>query len=99
MEPCGLAKPTLVGPYLWNFSEPAELLCGAGAIRKVDDVSELAGALRELLTHPAEMLAMGEKARKILLQQRGATRRMADRLGGMARMVDARGYDPVKAMW
>lgn len=99
MEPCGLAKPTLVGPYLWNFKEPADLLCGAEAIRKVSDPSELAGALRELLAHPAQMLSIGKKAREVLLQQRGATRRMGNRLGTLARIIDARGYDPVKDMW
>lgn len=91
MEPCGLAKPTLVGPYLWNFREPAELLCGHNAVRRIELPEDLAGALRDLLSRPAEMLAMGNRARELLLTQRGAARRMADRLGILARMVAARG--------
>lgn len=84
VEPCGLAKPTLVGPHLWNFREPAELLGGAGALRIVETPEALAEAFREIADNPAEGAAMGRKARELLLRQRGAARRMVDRLDALA---------------
>ncbi len=90
MEPCGLAKPTLVGPHLWNFREPAELLGGQGGLCVVQTPEDLAPALRRMLEAPAEAKAMGEKARQALLGQRGAARRMADRLNGMAKLIAGR---------
>ena len=91
MEPCGLAKPTLVGPHLWNFREPAELLGGEACLRIVQTPDELAEALREMLSNPKAAREMGEKARRVLLKQRGAARRMADRLNAMAKMIAGRG--------
>ncbi len=85
IEPCGLGKPTVVGPYLWNFNEPAKLLGGAGCLTIVESTGGLERALRFLAGHPAEGAATGARAREILLEHRGAARRMADRLGAMAR--------------
>jgi 3-deoxy-D-manno-octulosonic-acid transferase len=90
MEPCGLAKPTVVGPHLWNFREPAELLGGGDCLRIVPTPEELAPALKRMLDNPAEARAMGERARQALLRQRGAARRMADRLNAMAKMIAGR---------
>lgn len=87
MEPCGLAKPTLVGPHLWNFREPAELLGGEECLCIVQTPEELPQALRRMLDNPAEAKEMGEKARQVLLKQRGAARRMADRLNVMTKMI------------
>ncbi|MCC8190411.1 MAG: 3-deoxy-D-manno-octulosonic acid transferase [Planctomycetes bacterium] len=84
IEPCGLARPTVVGPHLWNFREPAALLGDAGLLRVVRDQQGLADALADLLAHPDRAAAMGERARELLLQQRGATDRMAERLQELA---------------
>ena len=90
IEPCGLAKPTLVGPHLWNFREPAELLGEKGLIRVVDEPSGLAEALGEMVANPEKAAAMGAGARTELLKQRGAARRMADRLKVLAGMLAGR---------
>lgn len=86
MEPCGLARPTVVGPHLWNFREPAELLRRDG-MRVVATPEDLSAALAGMIANPPEAAAMGERARTLLLKQRGAAKRMADRLKVMARMV------------
>lgn len=92
IEPCGLAKPTVVGPYLWNFNEPAKLLGSNDCLRIVQSTGELAAAFKEVLDKPAEAAAMGAKARRLLLEQRGAARRMADRLKVMAGMLTRREF-------
>lgn len=90
IEPCGLAKPTVVGPYLWNFNEPAKLLGGNKCIKIVESTGGLENTLRFLIENPGEAAAMGAKAREVLLDHRGAARRMADRLALMARMLTSR---------
>ena len=85
IEPCGLGKPTVVGPNLWNFQEPADLLVKGRGIRVVRDAAELAEAMAAMAANPGDADAMGERARALLLAQRGATKRMAERLDTMAR--------------
>lgn len=87
IEPCGLAKPTVVGPNLWNFAEPAELLGSKGLLRIVDGPEALRGVFADWLRDPAAAAAMGEAARRELLLQRGAARRMADRLNHFAENI------------
>ncbi len=87
IEPCGLAKPTVVGPNVWNFSEPAELLGGEECLKTVRDGDELAVWLSGVIANPGDGRAMGEHARRVLLKQRGAARRMADRLKVLARCI------------
>ncbi len=85
MEPCGLARPTLVGPNLWNFAEPAELLKKVDGLKLVASGEELAAALKSFLSDPREAERMGLRAREALLKERGATRKMADRLNALAK--------------
>jgi 3-deoxy-D-manno-octulosonic-acid transferase len=87
LEPCGLARPTIVGPHLWNFAEPAELLAAGQALRVVRDQPELTQALREILADPVQALAMGERAREIILRERGAGSRIVERLNKLAKTV------------
>ncbi len=86
LEPCGLARPTLVGPNLWNFSEPAELLKKVNGLKVIESGEGLAGALEEILADPRAAERMGLRAREALLKERGATRKMADRLNALAKV-------------
>ncbi len=90
IEPCGLARPTVVGPYLWNFSEPAKLLGGNGCLVIAPSEEAFPGALRALVERPREAADMGAKARALLLGQKGAARRMADKLLLAARKLQRR---------
>ncbi|MCD7897298.1 MAG: hypothetical protein LUG50_11590 [Planctomycetaceae bacterium] len=90
MEPCGLGRPTLVGPNLWNFQEPADLLRKAEGILVVADGNELPNALCDLLHRPAAAESMGRRAREALLRERGAARRMADRIGVLTKLLARR---------
>lgn len=97
IEPCGLAKPTIVGPNLWNFADPAELLRNNGCLTVVHNEAELLPALTDLLSHPADAHAMGDRARDLLLRQRGAARRMANRLNFIAQDMARRPADGADA--
>lgn len=75
MEPAGLARPILFGPHMENFSEEANLLLESGGARKVGDEGELLKAARDVLTHSQPAEAMGQRAREVVLKNRGATLR------------------------
>ncbi|MDR0363397.1 MAG: 3-deoxy-D-manno-octulosonic acid transferase [Planctomycetota bacterium] len=85
MEPCGLAKPTVAGPHLWNFAEPAAVLADADGIRIVEKAEDLADAFYALLSDPEGARAMAARGREALLAKKGATRRIVDRLDELAR--------------
>ncbi len=90
MEPCGLGRPTLVGPHLSNFQEPADLLRKAEGLLVVRGSYDLPNALCDLLHRPAVAESMGQRAREALLKERGAARRMADRIGVLTRVLARR---------
>ncbi len=73
MEPCGLARPTVMGPSCHNFAEAAGLLVGCRGLRQVSSEEALTAALRELLSDPEAAAAMGQRARAALRGQKGAT--------------------------
>lgn len=87
MEPCGLGKATVVGPNLWNFSEPAELLRGSNCIIVVKDKDELATALADLFGDAQKAADIGARAREVLLSQRGAVSRIIKRLDKIAARI------------
>lgn len=75
MEPAGLAKPIIVGPHTFNFSEEVQLLREADAIRIVRDRPSLFYEMMYVLEHPDDAREMGKRAQSIVMQQRGATDR------------------------
>ena len=85
LEACGLGKPTVVGPHLWNFREPAELLGGLGLLRRVEDREGLRLVFAEWLANPTAAADLGGRARVELRRRRGATRKTADRLGELVK--------------
>jgi 3-deoxy-D-manno-octulosonic-acid transferase len=75
LEPAALGKPTVFGPSYENFIEPVERLLAARGARLVPGEPELERALGELLDHPDDARAMGERGREAMLAARGATAR------------------------
>lgn len=90
MEPCGLGKPTAVGPHVRNFIEPAELLTAEGCLRTVAGAEELGAWMQSVLDEPARAEESGRQARETLWRQRGATKRVVERLNLMAKTVMSR---------
>lgn len=75
MEPCGLARPTLVGPSLHNFADAARILLDGGALRQVASAEEMVAVLRGWLENPAAAQRVGQTARRLLMEEQGATAR------------------------
>jgi 3-deoxy-D-manno-octulosonic-acid transferase len=74
LEPAQFGVPIVMGPHYANFRAITEDLIAHNAIR-IADKDQLVQALIDLLGHPAEAEAMGERGRRVFEQQAGATAR------------------------
>lgn len=80
MEVAALGKPMVVGPFTDNFQLPVEALRKADAIRFVDSVETLHATVRTLLGDSRLSKGLAERARMVVEQNQGATKRTVDRL-------------------
>lgn len=79
LEPAGLGVPTVFGPYMRNFADPArELVIHGGAVQT--EAAELGAALRKLLSDAEARRVMGARAREVVAANRGAVERTLDLL-------------------
>lgn len=83
LEPAALGVPTVFGPYMRNFADPARVLLQAGGARQVSRPEDLPGLLRSLLSDPAERAGMGTRARQAVLANQGAIARTLDMLDAL----------------
>lgn len=72
LEPAALGLPVLVGPYLDNVKDVAEMMHEAGALTVVQDPQALATAAAWLLGNPATRKSIGDVAREKVQENRGA---------------------------
>ena len=75
LEVAGLGKAVVVGPHTENFAEAVRLLAGAGGIEVVADEHELLTVVRRLLLDRTAATTMGNWARQVVVENRGATGR------------------------
>lgn len=73
IEPAGYGAAVLFGPNTWNFKDVVELLLGREAALVVHSGDELTARLDELLSDRAKTAELGDRARRLVLAQRGAT--------------------------
>jgi 3-deoxy-D-manno-octulosonic-acid transferase len=76
IEPLAVGTPVVFGPHTFNFGDAAQGAVSAGAARRVADADELLAEVARLLSNPAELAAMRDRARSFHAAHRGA----ADRL-------------------
>lgn len=77
LEPAALGIPTLFGPYMRNFVDPArELLANKGAIQT--NSSALLEVLRRLLRQPEEREMLARNGREAVKKNKGAIGRTLD---------------------
>ncbi len=81
IEPCALGVPTVFGPFMANFLEPARTLLAASGAIQVESPHALCGVLRRLLLNASEARQLGTRARKAVLDNRGAIHRNVDLIG------------------
>ena len=73
IEPAGYGAAVLFGPNTWNFKDVVELLLGQEAALVVHTGDELTARLDELLSDRAKTAELGDRARRLVQAQRGAT--------------------------
>lgn len=78
LEPAALGVPTVFGPHMNNFLEPARELKDARGAIQVPCAEDLYATLSGLLGNPAECRQMGTRARKVVLDGQGAVARHVD---------------------
>jgi 3-deoxy-D-manno-octulosonic-acid transferase len=76
LEPAGLAKPVLIGPHVFNFSQVVALLERAHALKRISDVDALATEVIELFEDADRRRGMGTAGRTVVDANRGACDRV-----------------------
>ncbi len=86
MEPAVVGMPVLFGPVIRNAEEAGELVSrGAGFILKRP--KQALDLISELLTDPERLRRLGDIARQLVLDQRGATVRSMDVIGQLLNQI------------
>ncbi len=78
IEPAALAKPCIVGPFTGNFREVMNAFRQNNAMIEVTTPDQLRDAVADLLSKPDQATQLGQRARTVVQQNQGATRRHAD---------------------
>jgi 3-deoxy-D-manno-octulosonic-acid transferase len=78
LEPAAFAKPILFGPHTFNFKDMASLFVKNKGAIAVRDAPSLKENVSYLLKNIPEAIKLGRRARELLLQNRGATRKNLD---------------------
>ncbi len=78
IEPAFFSKPILVGPHMQNFQDVLNTFLKEEAIVQVNDAEDLEIKLKALLNDPVRMKMLGQKARRTIEQNQGATKRTSE---------------------
>ncbi len=73
IEACSVGKPVLIGPHTYNFAQASLQAVASGAAVRVQDVSELAQSVRDLLCQPERLTEIGSAGLTFVNANRGAT--------------------------
>lgn len=89
LEPAWWGKPILFGPHMDNFRDAARLFIDAGAAVEVRDARQLEAEILALFSDDKRRSRMGEAARRVVEQERGATERTLAQLAALIDEVGA----------
>jgi len=78
LEPAALGLPVLTGPHMFNFAVIQKQLLDAGAAITIQDATQLAETVIQLLQDKTKCQTMGAKGEQILRQNRGALARQLE---------------------
>ena len=78
IEPAFLGRAVVFGPNMQNFADVTRIFLAGESVVQVANAEELESTLAELLADPARRATLGENARRIVLENQGATARTAD---------------------
>ena len=75
IEPAGLAKPIVIGPFTTNFAEVMNAFRADKALAEVATPDALCQTLASFLSNPASARAMALRAQEVVRRQQGAPAR------------------------
>jgi tetraacyldisaccharide 4'-kinase len=80
LEPAAFGKAIVTGTHMQNFQAIARDFADAGALLRVRDEQELWTVVEKLLADAGWATALGQRAKRVLEQQQGASERIATKL-------------------
>lgn len=83
LEPAVLGKPVVTGTQLFNFAEISDMLLSNKGMVTVKDSEELAKIVSQLFTDNALRIEMGENARRVVVENRGALKKQLELIQGL----------------
>lgn len=72
LEPAAHAKPIIVGPNMQNFKDSYSLLSKVGACKMVNNVTELANEMLDIIGNDERREKMGAASLQVIKENRGA---------------------------
>jgi len=101
IEACAAGTAVVLGPSMFNFSEPTRLALDAGAAVQAQDAADAVRLALALLEDGQRRDRMGEAGRRLCLAHRGAAQKhlavcrrlLASRSAGVSVRVRASGRD------
>ena len=78
LEPAAYGAAVCFGPNTRNFRDIVARLLEVDGARSLADAQELESFLREVLGDPQQGVAMGNRARELVISQQGATARTVE---------------------
>jgi 3-deoxy-D-manno-octulosonic-acid transferase len=73
IEACAVGKPVFIGPHTYNFAQASQLAVECGAAVRIQNSTDLAQSLQNLLAHPEQLTNMGQAGLHFVHTHRGAT--------------------------
>lgn len=81
LEPAALGLPIVIGPYHFNFAEMSEDLLANQGLKIVQNVQALEDQISDFLDYPKEAQQIGQAAKNVVQQNRGALDRLIILIG------------------
>ncbi|MBL9091824.1 MAG: 3-deoxy-D-manno-octulosonic acid transferase [Planctomycetaceae bacterium] len=98
LEPAAYGAAVSFGPNTWNFREIADRLLAAGGAVRLADPAELTLFVRRCLTDQAFAAELGERARRLVAANLGATARTVELLVPLVERTNAARAAPPKSL-
>jgi len=83
LEAAAVGVPSVFGPYMDNFSEISEIALGRGASFQAGQIEYLDEVLKKLLANPNKRHESGEKAKQMIVENRGALDKTLEYFSGV----------------
>ena len=78
IEPASVEKPIIFGPYMFNFADIVQIFLRQNSAIMVKSQEELYQAIKKLLKNPDQARILGQAAKIVALENRGATGRVLE---------------------